>query len=158
MSAELQSPVLTIRTLSSADVRDIHRIEKRAYEFPWSQRIFADCLSMGYRAWGLMLGGELAGYSLITAAAGEAHLLNHCIAPEWHGRGYGRVLLRHLLQQLQAAHIEILFLEVRPSNPAAVHLYESEGFRQIGRRPGYYQAADGREDALVMSLRIGAET
>jgi len=47
-----------------------------------------------------------------------------------------------------------VFLEVRPSNPAAIALYEAEGFNEIGRRPRYYPAASGREDAIVMALEL----
>ena len=49
---------------------------------------------------------------------------------------------------------ERVYLEVRPSNPAAIALYHSEGFNEIGRRPRYYPAKDGREDAIVMALEL----
>ena len=50
-----------------------------------------------------------------------------------------------------------VFLEVRPSNPGAIALYHSEGFNEIGRRPRYYPARDGREDALVMAIELVAD-
>ena len=49
---------------------------------------------------------------------------------------------------------ERIFLEVRPSNPPAIALYQSEGFNEVGRRPRYYPAASGREDALVMAMEL----
>ena len=46
------------------------------------------------------------------------------------------------------------FLEVRPSNTAAIRLYLSLGFEQVGVRRGYYQALGGREDAAVLKLTL----
>ncbi|MEG3194120.1 ribosomal protein S18-alanine N-acetyltransferase, partial [Lysobacter sp. D1-1-M9] len=90
----------------------------------------------------------------LSVAAGEAHVLNICIAPEYQGRGLGRTLLRSLVRVAKARRVDRVFLEVRPSNPGAIQLYESEGFNEIGRRPRYYPARQGREDALVMALEM----
>jgi ribosomal-protein-alanine N-acetyltransferase len=49
-----------------------------------------------------------------------------------------------------------MFLEVRPSNPAGLSLYEQKGFSVVGQRPGYYRSAEGREDAIVMRLDLQA--
>lgn len=70
------------------------------------------------------------------------------------GLGLGRHLLRHLLDAIRWSGAERVFLEVRPSNPVAKTLYESIGFQQIERRPRYYPALGGREDALVMELAL----
>jgi ribosomal-protein-alanine N-acetyltransferase len=89
-------------------------------------------------------------------AAAEAHLLNICVHPELRRRGYGRRLLNALLFKAQDAAVKQVFLEVRPSNEAAVSLYRSAGFQEVGIRPAYYQARDGRENALVLTLAISA--
>ena len=81
-------------------------------------------------------------------------MLNLCTAPERQSRGLGRHLLRALLKTARDHRVQRVFLEVRPSNPQAIALYHSEGFNEIGRRPRYYPAENGREDALVMALEL----
>ena len=102
----------------------------------------------------LEAGANLLGYGVLSAAAGEAHILNLCIAPEYQGRGHGRRLLRRMLDLARWHQALQVFLEVRPSNPRAIQLYRDEGFNEIGRRPRYYPARDGREDALVMAIEL----
>jgi ribosomal-protein-alanine N-acetyltransferase len=62
--------------------------------------------------------------------------------------------MKRLLDIARWNGAERVFLEVRPSNPNAQTLYESMGFREIGRRPRYYPAHNGREDAIVMALEF----
>ena len=81
---------------------------------------------------------------------GEAHVLNLAVHPQWNNRGLGRALLRRALDQAERLGAESVYLEVRPSNTPAVHLYRSQGFRRVGRRRDYYPTIDGREDAFVM--------
>jgi ribosomal-protein-alanine N-acetyltransferase len=146
-----------LRAMRESDLDAILAIEQRAYPFPWTRGIFRDCLAAGYPAWVLQERGLPIGYAVISVAADEAHILNICVAPERQGRGHGRQLLRSLVKlaiDLGAARI---FLEVRPSNPNAIALYHDEGFNEIGRRPRYYPARDGREDALVMAMELVGE-
>lgn len=143
-----------LRPMREGDLAAVHAIETRAYEFPWTVGIFRDCLRAQYPAWVMHSDGRIVGYSLMSIAAGEAHVLNVCVAPEMQGRGLGRRLLRALLQIARGQGAARVFLEVRPSNAAAIALYHDEGFNEIGRRPRYYPAHDGREDALVMALEL----
>ena len=94
------------------------------------------------------------GYGVLSVAADEAHLLNVCVEPALQGRGHGRRLLRALLGIARGEGAQRVFLEVRPSNPQAVALYQDEGFNEIGRRPRYYPTHQGREDAIVMALEL----
>ncbi len=102
----------------------------------------------------LVAGQEPIGYGILSVAAGEAHVLNVCVAPEHQGRGLGRRLLGRLLDLARWHRVERVFLEVRPSNPVAIGLYERAGFNEIGRRPNYYPAKGGREDAIVMAMEL----
>jgi ribosomal-protein-alanine N-acetyltransferase len=156
MSALPSSPGATaaLRPMREHDVDAVFAIERRAYEFPWTAGIFRDCLRADYIAWVLDIDGTIGGYFLASLAAGEAHVLNICVAPEWHGRGHGRRLLRALLHLARSRGAERVFLEVRPSNRGAIALYDQEGFNEIGRRPRYYPARDGREDAIVMAIEL----
>ena len=148
------APLTALRPMRDDDLVAVHALEVRAYEFPWTMGIFRDCLRADYPAWVLQVDDRLAGYCLMSVAAGEAHVLNVCVAPELHGRGHGRQMLHALLRIARARRVERAFLEVRPSNTAAIRLYDSEGFNEIGRRPRYYPARSGREDALVMALEL----
>ena len=143
-----------LRPMREDDLDAVMDVERRAYPFPWTRGIFRDCLRAGYPAWVLERGGAILGYAVLSIAAGEPHILNLCAAPEVQREGHGRRLLRALLQVARGHRAERVFLEVRPSNAAAIALYHSEGFNEIGRRPRYYPAFNGREDALVMALEL----
>lgn len=144
----------SLRAMREDDLDAVVAIEQRAYSFPWTRGIFRDCLRAGHPAWLLEEAGVIAGYGVLSVAADEAHILNVCTAPEARGRGHGRRLLRALVQLARGHGAQRLFLEVRPSNPQAIALYHAEGFNEIGRRPRYYPARDGREDAIVMAMEL----
>lgn len=143
------------RRMLCADLREIILIEKRAYDFAWTEGIFRDCIRVGYHCRVLEIPhGLIQAYGVMSAAAGEAHILNLCVRPELQGRGLARQVLAHLLDLARDAGVRTVFLEVRLSNTRAVQLYASGGFCEIGVRLGYYPAAKGREDALVMAREL----
>ncbi|MEO6138897.1 MAG: ribosomal protein S18-alanine N-acetyltransferase [Luteimonas sp.] len=144
----------SLRPMREEDLDAVLGIELRAYPFPWTRGIFQDCLRASYPAWVLHREGVMIGYGMLSLAADEAHVLNVCAAPEEQGRGHGRRLLRTLLQQARTRGAQRVFLEVRPSNTGAIALYHAEGFNEIGRRPRYYPAKAGREDAIVMAKEL----
>jgi [ribosomal protein S18]-alanine N-acetyltransferase len=152
LAVDTAQPML--RAMREADLPAVMAIESRAYAFPWTQGVFRDCLLAQHPAWVLLEDGHVIGYAVLSIAADEAHVLNLCTAPEAQGRGHGRRLLRALLQLARRRGAQRVFLEVRPSNAPAIALYHGEGFNEIGRRPRYYPAKDGREDALVMALEL----
>lgn len=143
-----------LRPMRESDVDAVYAIEVRAYPFPWTAGIFRDCLRADYPCWVLLDDARVIGYFLMSLAADEAHVLNICITPEAQGQGHGRRLLRSAVQLARARGAHRVFLEVRPTNTGAIALYFSEGFNEIGRRPRYYPAANGREDALVMAVEL----
>ncbi len=146
-----------LRPMREDDLDRVMAIELRAYPFPWTAGIFRDCLRAGYPAWVLVQDGRIIGYGVLSVAAGEAHVLNVCIDPADQGRGYGRRLLRALVLAARGQGAQRVYLEVRPSNPHAIALYHDEGFNEIGRRPRYYPAHEGREDAIVMARELVAD-
>ena len=146
-----------IRVLTRDDLDRIVEIERSAYPFPWSRGIFADCLRVGYDCWGLQVRDQLIGYAIQTCAAGESHLLNLCIEPQWQRAGYGAMLLEHAICHATLNGCDSMYLEVRPSNPAAIRLYERRGFVVAGERRNYYRAEKGRETAIVMRLELGED-
>jgi ribosomal-protein-alanine N-acetyltransferase len=132
------------------DLAEVAKIEQLSYAFPWSENIFRDCLRVGYTCRALDLAGQIIGYGVMSVGAGEAHILNVCVRDEFRNLGFGRRLLEQLLERAAGSGVGEAFLEVRPSNLAAIRLYQRLGFEQIGIRRGYYQAPDGREDAIVL--------
>lgn len=154
LAGDVPAPDAGLRPMREEDVDTVIAIERSAYPFPWTPAIFRDCLRVGYPAWVLQDDDGIFGYGVLSVAAGEAHLLNVCVAPRLQGRGHGRRLLRELLRSARQEGAQRIFLEVRPSNPQAVALYEDEGFNEIGRRPRYYPDHGGREDAIVMALEL----
>ena len=139
-----------LRPMHEFDIPVIAAIEKAAYQFPWSEGIFRDCLRVGYVCRVLDVGGDLGGYGIMSVGAGEAHILNVCIREQFRSRGFARKVMVYLLERARSAGMSEAFLEVRPSNVAAARLYHSLGFEQVGIRRGYYQASVGREDAAVL--------
>jgi ribosomal-protein-alanine N-acetyltransferase len=93
-------------------------------------------------------GGTVAGYVCASQGFGEAEILVLGVDPAFRRRGLARALLQALTGALKARGCDTVFLEVRRSNAAAVALYLSAGFREIGMRKGYY--ADSGEDALLL--------
>ena len=147
---ELDFAAVDIRPMNELDVPMVVAIERSAYQFPWSEGIFRDCLRVGYICRVVDVGGDMGGYGIMSVGAGEAHILNVCVREEYRNRGFARRMLKYLLERARSAGMYEAFLEVRPSNTVASRLYLSMGFEQVGIRRGYYQATVGREDAAVL--------
>jgi len=147
-------PEIGIRQMTDADVPAVVAIERASYQFPWSEGIFRDCLRVGYICRSVVLEGQVIGYGIMSIGAGESHILNLCVLETMRNRGVGRALLQYLLDRAAAAGMSEAFLEVRPSNTAAIRLYQALGFEQVGMRRGYYHAVGGREDAAVLKLPL----
>ncbi|MGV0033573.1 MAG: ribosomal protein S18-alanine N-acetyltransferase [Candidatus Azotimanducaceae bacterium WSBS_2022_MAG_OTU7] len=143
-----------IRPMQLADLPDVLRNEHRAYTHPWAEGIFRDCLRQGQECWLLMYADQNVGHGILSVAAGESHLLNVCVHPDYQGHGFGRALVEHLLERARAEKAATIFLEVRPSNTAACKLYDKLGFNEIGVRENYYPAVSGREDARLLAKEL----
>lgn len=140
--------------MRETDLAQVVAIERTIYTHPWTRGNFADAVRAGYQCRTLRLGRELIGYFVLMVAAGEAHLLNFSIAAAHQRRGHGSALLAQALAMAREGQAASLFLEVRPSNLAAIALYARFGFERIALRRGYYPMHGGREDALVYSLAL----
>ncbi len=163
MKGGRQDRAIALRPMQALDIHRVMEIELGAYQYPWSKGVFGDCLQAGYCCW--VLEGHLKprGYGVMQVIADEAHVLNLCIDIQHQGQGFGRRLLLKLMRVAAGHFAQNMLLEVRPSNKAALGLYYSEGFTQVGRRSQYYPnhknpvARDTgklREDALVLSCPL----
>jgi len=147
---------LRARSATRADLPRIVAIEREIYPFPWSPGNFSDSLvaSYDFRVFEDDR-GDLVCYAIAMWIPDEIHLLNLGVAAGWQRRGIGRAVLRWLCADARARGAQGMLLEVRPSNAAALALYESSGFARIGIRRRYYPAAEGaREDAWVLFRRF----
>ncbi len=145
--------LMRLRRMTTADLTGVMTIERKNYQFPWTEDIFRDCFKARYSCWVCEELDKILGYSIVSIAVGEAHILNICVDPAEQNQGIGRKMLENLIETARG-RAETIFLEVRPSNLGAIALYEKMGFNEIGIRKGYYPAEHGREDAIMLALEL----
>jgi [ribosomal protein S18]-alanine N-acetyltransferase len=161
MSAQLNNgqPPWDAAAMRVPDLTEIIAVERQAYPVPWTHGNFVDSLAAGYPA--EVLRGpraELLGYWLAMPGVDEMHLLNITVAPAWQGRGLAVVMLDRLVAECRRQGLTQLWLEVRVGNERARDVYRRYGFAEVGKRRAYYPVQQGpREDAVLMSLMVGAE-
>ena len=155
-TATWDGPSLAPMTLDDLD--EVLEIERASFQTPWSRGAFRYELTQNRVARSIVVrvGRQLVGYLCLWEIGHEIHVTNLAVHPSFRRRGTARALLRHVLDGARRNGVELVFLEVRPTNVEALALYESLDFRVIGRRKGYY--FDTGEDALVMEARLGAGT
>lgn len=147
--------LVELRPMRDGDIESVQENERAAYAFPWNEAILRDCLGAGYACWVAEDASGVIGHSVLSIAAGEAHLLNICVHPAMHRQGVGRRLLYNALETARGHAARKLYLEVRPTNAPAIALYHDCGFTRIGVRHGYYPARTGkREDAIVYEMKL----
>lgn len=128
-------------------------LEQRAHRHPWTRGNFVDSMRNHHEIRVLIMDSLVQGYSVTMPGHGEGHLLNITVAPAFQGFGFGRILLGYATLYALGRGESCMLLEVRASNTAAIRLYESHGFKRIGRRKNYYAGENAqREDALVYKM------
>jgi ribosomal-protein-alanine N-acetyltransferase len=146
-----------IEALEEGDLRFLPALHEEDFSRPWSEHEFASLLEQepvfGFAAWavGQRKQGP-AGFVLARLVAGEGEILTIAVARKFRRQGLGRDLMEAVLRELHAERAEELFLEVDETNVAAIALYRRLGFKEVARRPGYYEhtGTTRRTDALVM--------
>jgi len=148
-----------MRAMTPGDVDAVFAIEQAVQRFPWTRGNFADALNSGYLCRvDETEGGGIRGYAILMPMAGEAELLSIGVAAVQQRMGLGRAMLSEMLNVARDRNMKRVFLEVRSSNIAAIALYRSAGFSEIGLRRGYYQSANGSEDAITMACDLMGES
>ena len=143
-----------LRKMALADLDKVLSIEQRVHAHPWTRGNFIDALDSGYLCQVYEAQQKLAGYAVLMPVVDEIHLLNISIDSEFQRQGRGAELLYKMLDAARGLHMQRVLLEVRRSNVAALSLYRKAGFSELAMRRGYYAAANGREDALVMEYQL----
>jgi [ribosomal protein S18]-alanine N-acetyltransferase len=162
----LDDELFSIAPMTLGDVAAVCAIENTLYDFPWTSGNFVDSLNAGYggtvvHAIGTLdnkrLDGSIVAYAVTMKLPNEVHLLNISVAKPFQRKGLGRAYLKALINDARQQNAEGMLLEVRPSNANGIHLYRSEGFKQIGLRKGYYPGLHSqREDAFVFLLSFNS--
>ena len=144
---------LTLRPMTSSDVREVARIESMAFSTPWSERTFRSLLHhSGVELWVAQWGDQLAAYAILWRVLDEGELANIAVRKDLRGRGIGSGLLSRILEVAERSGVRSLYLEVRESNGVAREMYARRGFQEIGVRKGYYEGP--REDARVLKKNL----
>jgi ribosomal-protein-alanine N-acetyltransferase len=144
------APSSYIDRMRPEDLDQIVAIERVSFSMPWSRGAFLYEMEQNRvaRCWVMRQGARVNGYLCLWEIAEEIHITNIAVHPDARRRGIGRALLQQVIADARHRRLRLAVLEVRPSNDEARALYESFGFRVVGRRHGYYY--DTGEDALVM--------
>ncbi len=148
---------LSIERMRPSDLEEVLSIERASFTMPWSRGAFLYEMEQNQvaRCSVIREAGRLVGYICLWEVADELHITNIAVRQDMRRRGIGRTLLGRTLEDARERALRLVVLEVRPSNTEARALYESFGFRVVGRRRGYYY--DTGEDALVMEATLARD-
>lgn len=146
--------MIQIRTATSADIPAMLATEQAATAYPWAESSFRSSFSERYFNAVAMVNEQIAGFYIGELVAGEASLFDIAVHPAQQGKGIGKALLSHFLDEAERRQATDCWLEVRASNQKAIALYQQLGFHQVGVRPAYYPAPAGKEDAILMAMSL----
>jgi ribosomal-protein-alanine N-acetyltransferase len=137
-----------------SDLDEVLAIEEASFAIPWSRESFLFELQANpyARSFVMRRGAKIVAFTCLWIVYDELKINNIAVAAGERRNGYGKILLRHILDFGRSESCTEATLEVRPSNFAARALYAAHGFREIGRRKGYYR--DTHEDAILMAAEL----
>jgi ribosomal-protein-alanine N-acetyltransferase len=144
--------IFNLRPMTGDDLDAVMAIEEASYTTPWKVHHFRDEMAARFSLpFVADEEGRVVGYVCLMSLFEEAQILNVAVSPDQRGRGIARMMLEEAFRQAREKGAEIMALEVRASNHAALSLYTQLGFKRVGVRNGYY---DGCEDAILMEKPI----
>ena len=144
---------ITVREMTESDIKDIAELEKECFSEPWSENSLRDELTNETARFYVLRDGEdLLGYIGANNICNEVYITNVAVNSKYRGKGYGKILVNHLIKQSEAERAFFITLEVRKSNENAIALYEKCGFKLIGERKNFYSKPT--EDALIYTYYI----
>lgn len=142
---------LNLVTMSPHHLDDLAKLEQLCFAEPWTREGLAAELSSDTAVFLVAeYAGETAGYAGMHCVCGECYVDNIAVFPKFRRKGIGRALTRELLRRAKIQGAKFLSLEVRPSNTAALRLYQSLGLKQVGRRKNFYRSPT--EDAIILTF------
>ena len=144
---------VSIREMTEADIKEIAELEKECFSEPWSENSLRDELANETARFYVLRDSEkLLGYIGANNICNEVYITNVAVNSKCRGKGYGKILVKHLIKQSEAERAFFITLEVRKSNENAIKLYEKCGFKLIGERKNFYSKPT--EDALIYTYYI----
>lgn len=147
---------INIRQMTEADLDQVLAIESSSFPAPWCREHFLHELKARYSfPYIAEVDETVVGYVCLMSLFEEAQILDIAVDPLLRGHGIARMLMEHAVSVVLENGGEVLSLEVRASNIAAIALYERCGFMCAGLRKKYY---DGMEDAVLMEKRLSFST
>ena len=149
---------IKIVPMNADHLESLERLERICFSRPWSRKMLAEELENQCAAFLVAedaVTGDVLGYAGLLVAADEGYITNVAVFPAYRRRGVAGQLLKVFCDFAAGRHLAFLTLEVRPSNEAAIALYQSFGFTERGRRRNYYDLP--REDALILTREFGEE-
>ena len=138
-----------IRKATTDDIPVIARIERECFASPWSEKSLISSFANSSNHFFIAeTDGEAAGYMGVSVIVDEGYILNVAVLPVFRRQGTARELLNHVIG-IYEKDLKLLTLEVRPSNSAALGLYEDFAFERAGERRDYY--SNPKENALILT-------
>ena len=151
----MKKPVAEIffQPMTEADLDEVLRIEESSFSSPWSRRHFLDELTspLSFPMVARMADGSVSGYICMMMVLDEGSVLNVAAHPQLRRKGIGKRMIQAALAEFRSRGASFVALEVRPTNKAAMTMYEGLGFVVTGRRKAYYENG---EDAVLMEYDI----
>ena len=138
--------------MTADHLEELEKLERICFSRPWSRKMLAEELENQCAAFLVAedsVSGRVLGYAGLMVVADEGYITNVAVFPEYRRQGIAAQILQVFVQFAAANHLAFLTLEVRPSNAAAIALYQGFGFEEVGRRKNYYDLP--KEDALILT-------
>jgi ribosomal-protein-alanine N-acetyltransferase len=141
--------------MHGGDLSAVLRLDRQVYPQPWPAYFFRRLLRANAECWVYEGRGAVIGYAIMQYHQEWAHIMNICIAATYRRQGLGRRMMSHLMRAAHRHGAKRAWLEVKPTNRAAIALYQSMGYQFAKRKKGYYRFGPQRQhDALVMWCRL----
>lgn len=138
--------------MTADHLEELEKLERICFSRPWSRKMLAEELENQCAAFLVAedsVSGRVLGYAGLMVVADEGYITNVAVFPEYRRQGIAAQILQVFVQFAEANQLAFLTLEVRPSNAAAIALYQGFGFEEVGRRKNYYDLP--KEDALILT-------
>ena len=142
--------------MNADHLEELEKLEKICFSRPWSRKMLAEELENQCAAFLVAqdsITGQVMGYAGLLVMADEGYITNVAVFPEYRRQGVAAKIISVFENFARGNKLAFLTLEVRPSNAAAIALYEGFGFREAGRRKNYYDLP--KEDALILTKTYG---
>jgi len=141
--------MITFRKMTHEDAEAVAALELKCFAMAWSRADFFRELKNELAEYVVgELDKKIVAYAGAWVSFDQAEVMHIAVEPELRGQGVGTILFGELIKAVKERGATSITLEVRPSNTAAIKLYENFGLKSVGRRKGYY--LDNGEDALIM--------